>query len=183
MKKGSAMGLSLLVSSVFFLSLSLVSSASPADAFAPIGDMIVGIVNELAKIFDSIFGILLGYSNGEMDNIAARIAIFLVVYVIVHWVVGKMGPFEERTWTKVIIAAAVGVLGVRFLSAEFIDTVILSNQAFAIAVTAGLPFVALFFITKDWDSQTARRVAWVFLLVTLFAVWMYRSESGISSVG
>ena len=179
MKKVGAI-FALIVFSLVFAS-ALASAASTGDAFRPIGEMVLGAGSVVVDILNPVLKYVLGDSNGLNSNyddantglFIARIMILIITFAIAYVAITKTQFFDSIPWAKWVVSAGVGILGVRFLSVEFIWNVILPNAALAFVVTAGLPFVAFFLIVKDWKSLTLQRIAWVAFAVAMFLLWTF----------
>ena len=182
MKKAGVLTASSLFSSILLASFASAADvpAQTANAFKPIGDILVGLFNAITSVISPISHYIIGdTSTGEM--FVARVAMFLIVYAIIYVVLNSMDYFKNKNgWARVLISLAVGILGVRFLDEQFIQTAILSNSAFAVAVTAGLPFVAFWFIVKDW-TKTMRKISWIFFGVIMLALWSYRYSNAATA--
>ena len=158
------------IASVVFVS-GIASAATGSNAFTPIADILDNLFSTITSILDVVFKYLIGSSSSDGGIFFAKLLIFFTVFAIVYVTLGKMNFFEEAKWAKWLIAILLPVMGVRFITPEFIDAIILSNSVFVVAVTAGLPFVLFFFIVKDWESKFSRRAAWIFFAVVFLAMY------------
>jgi hypothetical protein len=161
---------------------SFVSAAGVGDALKPVSEGVIDVGNFMVNLLNPVLKYVLGDSTGinlgegvnaEASGIfLARLMILIIVFSIAYIAADKTDFFTGSTsWAKWVVASAVGILGVRFISPGFIWNIVLPNAAFAIAVTVLLPFVLFYFIVRNWKSLTLQRVAWVVFGVAMLFFW------------
>lgn len=108
-------------------------SAAPASLSQLAQDFVSGIINIVKPILGA---------NDTADIFMAKLVSALIVFSIVYAVLSRAlaNVFSGARWAVWVVSIAVAILGVRFLSAEMVQTIILPNSAFAVALTAGIPF-------------------------------------------
>ena len=133
-------------------------SAAPASLSQLAQDFVSGIINIVKPILGA---------NDTADIFMAKLVSALIVFSIVYAVLSRAlaNVFSGARWAVWVVSIAVAILGVRFLSAEMVQTIILPNSAFAVALTAGIPFVIYFLVVSQLDSSIVRRIAWIFFAV------------------
>lgn len=180
MKKVGAYFVLALIALVFVSNF--VSAASASDALKPIVDMVGGAVNAVIDIIKPWAGMLLNETDTNVSNdvfmgkLLAVILIISIVYVVLSKTMDNF--FSGKKWALWLVSAAVSLLGVRFLTKELIYMMVLPSNAFAIAVTAGIPFILFFFLIEGF-SPRVRRYAWIFFGVMFFVVWSIRADAGV----
>jgi hypothetical protein len=123
---------------------------------------------------------LLGETNtGDvfMGKLLIVIILMSLVFVVLDRAMGAF--FAERRWPLWLLSIVIPLLGVRFLSPEMVNTIILPNSVFAIAITSILPFILFgyFIYSSGFNlSKGARRLAWVFFAVVFLGLYNLRSE-------
>lgn len=113
------------------------------------------------------------------DFFSMALLIFLIVFSVV-FVVVKSVPFfndAEHSWTVWLITIAVSLLSVRFLTADWLVTILLPYSTLGIAITAGLPFVLYFFLVQKFQSDTMKRIAWIFFGIIFLYLWYDRTQT------
>lgn len=161
---------------VFLLSLVFVSSfvSAAGDAFKPIFDMMNGIYEGVIGLLSGPLALLLGETSASADlasSFLPKLLIALLVYGLVVAVLGKVPLFDDRKWIVHMGGALLAILGVRSLTYEFILTAILPNAVLAVSLTAILPFVVFFFVTREF-LPLARKLSWLFLAVLFLGMWL-----------
>ena len=170
-------GLILLVSFVCFFVL-LVSAVSAAQ---PLTDVASNAVNSIIDLVKPFVGLLLNETNTAASNdiFMGKILIVILLISIFYVVLGKAMSsfFEGRKGILRTVSVILALLGVRFLTAEMIQTIIIPNSVLAVAVSAGLPFVLFFMIVKEIKNKYTRRACWVFFAVVFLAIYSLRADS------
>jgi hypothetical protein len=119
-------------------------------------------------------------NNYKMDDFFSMALLILIIVFSVVFITVKSIPFfnnSEHFWVVWVISIAISLLSVRFLSQEWLITILLPYSTFGIALSAGIPFALFFLLVKDWKSKTARKSAWIFFAVVF--VFLYYSRSTI----
>jgi len=144
-------------------------SAAPASLSQLAQDFVSGIINIVKPILGA---------NDTADIFMAKLVSALIVFSIVYAVLSRAlaNVFSGARWAVWVVSIAVAILGVRFLSAEMVQTIILPNSAFAVALTAGIPFVIYFLVVSQLDSSIVRRIAWIFFAVIFLGLYTLRYQ-------
>jgi len=175
----AGVGLFSVILSIF--TLKSVYAAGAADAFKPIGELLYGLVKAVASVLEPIFKYIIGSTINTTTNLeepglfVGKVVLLVIVFGIVYAVLKTIEFFEDNTFVLWIVSIGVAVLSIRFLGKSMIDTIIFPYSAFGIALTAGLPFVLWFLVTKDW-TPIYRRISWVFFAVAFLALYSIRYE-------
>lgn len=162
-------------------SLKFVYAAGAADAFKPIGELLYGLVKAIASVLEPIFKYIIGPTVDVATGVEApglfvgKVVLLVIVFGIVYAVLKTIEFFEDNLFVLWIVSIGVAVLSIRFLGQSMIDTIIFPYSAFGIALTAGLPFVLWFLVTKDW-TPIYRRISWVFFAVAFLALYSIRYD-------
>lgn len=164
-----------LILGILILSSFLISSVSAAKGLVELTKSAIDGVVTLTKPY---LETLLGETKGSevfLGKILITIILISIVYISLSKAMATF--FDNKKWALWLISIAVSLLGVRYLTSELIYTIIIPNSTFAVAVTAGLPFVLYFMIVKDWEWGFARRVAWIFFAVIFLGLYTLRVEN------
>jgi hypothetical protein len=153
------------------------------------GIVSAGPVEDVGKFIGDVYtevspavGKLVGATPGA-DMFLAKILFLIIIFAIAWKSMEKIPFFEDTPWVLWLVSASVSILAIRwFGNAEIVNTVLLPYSAFGIALTAGLPFVLYFFITKDFHT-TLRKLSWSFFIVVFIGLWFMRSGAGELAVG
>lgn len=136
---------------------------SVRDALKPLLRQVVG--NDLATNNDTFF---------------AAILIFIIIFSILWVALDRVEFFSEHRWVLWLITAAVTILATRWISDEWVNTIILPYSTLGIALSAGLPFVLYFIVIdvglKDPRFKFFRKVAWIFFAVIFIGLWISRYD-------
>lgn len=141
------------------------------------------LANEgLSSLYDAVkplLEVLIGDTSGTSTFIAKVLLALLIVAVLYGALsASNVTIFTANPWVLWVTAIVLGILGVRFLDASTVATIMLPNTVFGIVVSAGIPFVAYFILIRGFPVFP-RRVAWVFFAVVFLALWNVRySELG-----
>ena len=135
-----------------------------------------GIVDSITGALSPVFeGILGDTSNSEF--FFAKILIIILIISIVYAALSASGinTLTEHAWVLWTVSIIVSILGVRFLTDELIQTIALPNSAFAVAVSAGIPFVLVFLMIRGF-APFAQRLAWGFFAIIFLGLWIVRGD-------
>jgi hypothetical protein len=174
--------LSILVLSLFSFFVSAQGSIA-SRAFSGSGS-IASFVESFVDGAEPIVKLLVGDTGTIESNLNSSFLfakfLFLILVISVIWIPVKTLPFvgETRGFLAFIISFSVGLLSVRFLSANLISTILLPYTAFGISITAFLPLV-LYFVWVEKGLQgamyrTVRKAAWIFALVVFVSLYFIR---------
>ncbi len=174
---------------LFLLSVFLSSFVSAQEIFPRTRDFFSGLYdNILAPLFSFLLGPELGPGSSEL--FFAKILLFFVVLAVVWSVLERMPIFNKGSVAG-LVSVLVSLLSVRFISAQWVEGILLPYNTMGIAIVTVLPLVIYtYFIYHAIGSQALQKVAWIIaaaiFIILLFirqdelgdAVWIY----GIGSV-
>ena len=173
MKKGILAGL------IFgLLFVSMIGFASAADLVTSVNEAVKSIVDIVKPVLEVIVGNV-GTGTDTTDIFLAKVILMIVLLAITYSVVGNIPLFKGKNWVVWFISLGVAILGVRYLTAEMVNTIVLSHSATAVALTAILPFV-IYFIFVETGLPTppytpfVRRVAWILYAAVFLGLWFVR---------
>jgi len=158
----------------------IVSAAGPLTQM--VTDFFNGLVEILKPYLEAILGQVAPVAGADVGNIfLAKLVLAIVLVALVYYTLSLVETFKSKPWILWILSLGVSILGVRFLDAETVKTIILSNSVFAVAVTAGLPFVLFFlFVEKGLKAPDhapiVRKVAWIFYTVVFLILYSMRAD-------
>ena len=164
------------------LSSFLISFVSAADGLV---DLTKTAVDSSIDFIKPYVGILVNETDLSASNdvFMAKWIILLIVFSVVYLALKKSTTFfDEHGWVLWIISLAVPILGIRFLGADLIRTLLIPNAAFTAVVFAGLPFVLIYLITSTWVSPYGRRAAWILFAVIFLALYSTTPQGKFSYI-
>lgn len=159
------------LSVVVLLSLFLVSSFVSAQVLESIAD---GAKNFYNTIFEPFGQFLLGSNTTDGELFFAKLLLFIMLASIVWYALDKFPPTQGKR--SLIISLIVSILSVRYITPEWINTIILPYGAFAIAVTALIPLILFFFLVETGlqGHPALRKICWIFAAVVFVGLFFYR---------
>ncbi len=135
------------------------------------------IINE-TKIQEGVEGVL-DASKSDKPHFLDRILVFVLVFVVLFGVFSSINIFgngKSKTFINLLISGILGVIGIRYLSNEFILSLASPTTALTALIFAGLPFLAVYGINKKilaTDGTQGPKVAkgiWAAYAVFLIAM-------------
>src|SRR3989338_1801497 len=168
MKRGLKFGFVFITLAILILSVNSVYAASAKDAFKPIVDMFAGAIEAVYDALAPMISAVLGETSGSASFVG-KLLMFIIILALCYVVLSRSMSnfFDDHKWALWLISKAVPILGFRFIDADIVAAAALPSSAFAIAVTAGIPFVLWFFLIEGFP-KTLKRIGWI-----LFAVVFY----------
>lgn len=181
MKKGSVKFI-LLASFLVFGMIALAGAqTSPGSATAT---LIGGFSDFFKQIFGAnglgpVLSIIVG-DTGTSDSsgiFIAKLLLMILVLAITYSIVERIPLFAGSDYIIWITSIVVAVLGIRFISAGAIQTIVLSHSAYAVALTAIIPFILYFVFVETGLSgypPLLRKLSWIFYAVIFIGLWFMR---------
>lgn len=155
---------------IFLFSMMGIVSAGPVEG---IQDFAEGVYVLISPVLEKVVG-----PTEDTDIFLMKILFLIIILALVWKALENIPFFEETAWVLWIVSISVSILATRWITGtEVINTILLPYSALGIALTAGLPFLAYFFLVKDF-STTLRKVSWVFFIVVFVGLWIMRSGDG-----
>lgn len=146
------------------------------------GEAIASFIESFVDGIKPIIQLLVGSTSDSTSDSSFLFAKFLLLILVISviWIPVKTLPFvgEARNGLAFVIALIVGLLSIRFLSANIISTILLPYTAIGISITAFLPLVLYFvWVEKGLEGpmfRTIRKAAWIFALVVFVSLYFVR---------
>jgi hypothetical protein len=159
--------------------IGVVSAAPDAkNAFKPIVDMFSGLIQNIYEAVKPVLVALIG-SAETAPEFMGKILIAILLFSITYSILAMTNIFGNKfKWTLSLSSLVVALLGVRWLNEEWIKLAALPSQAYAVALTALVPFIAFGFIILKFRSRTARKLSWILFGVAFLILWLTRDELG-----
>lgn len=160
--------------SLLFISLfsGFVSAEGIADSMKSFGSVI-------KDVGSSLFGWLLGNDAGDSNLFILRVFFFLIVFSFVFVVLEKvMGSyFDDNSWAKWIISIAIPAVAVRFLTKEWLYTILMPQQVLTASILIIIPFIIYFMVTMKFTTGYGRRAAWIVFSVVFLMIYITADKS------
>ena len=166
-----------------FITALIFSSFVSAYYFPSARTFTQDIVDTYVEVFEPILQALFGGYGWSGLYLFERFLLFILVMSLVFLILGKFDMFEKNTVVRWIIAIIVPLIGIRFIDFEWLTALLLSYQAFAIALTTAIPLIVFFFfvhgIGKDYPH--VRKILWVVFIGVYLGLWSTTASSGASA--
>jgi len=144
-------------------------------------NFLTGIIEFIKRAGEPIFRFILGEIETE-EAFIMQILAFLLVMFVVYGILNMTGLFGNKKWLNTTIGAIVAIIGIRFLPEGFLQTMALPSSAFVAIIVLVVPFILLFFLIKDIDSQIIRRTIWTcYGAIILFLLSYNWNNADVSS--
>lgn len=137
------------------------------------------LANDFGTMFDEFSGVISVFfskilgESADSSMFFQRCLILLVVYGIIYTVLNRMSLFQGSSFLLFFTSAAVAVLGVKFLDADFIQAVLLPYAALGGSIAIFLPFLIYFmFVHTSVKGTFGRRAAWVVFALVFMAIYI-----------
>jgi hypothetical protein len=161
------------------LFVSMIGFASAADFVSSVNDAVKSLFDIARPVLEVLVGQVYTSGTDLSDIFLAKVILMVILLSITYSVVKLIPLFNNKRWIVWIISLGVAILGVRYLTADMVNTIVLSHTATAVAVTAILPFI-IYFIFVETGLATpyppfVRRVAWIFYAVVFLGLWFVRA--------
>ncbi len=168
--------------SVFVFVLLLLVNVVSAQGVPPRGGNLFEMLSGVGgSFYDSILSplgkLLLGSNTTDGDLFFGKLLIFIILFSLVWVILGKIEFIKQHRKMTFVLSLTVSVLSVRYLSQDWIDTVILPYSVLGIAMTSLVPFLIYLFFVKELPSATMRKIAWVFAFVVFMGMFIYRIDT------
>jgi len=116
--------------------------------------------------------VLLGGNDWSGYLLFEKFLLFILLASIVFLAIKNISLFENNRGVTWVVTLIVPLLGVRYLDFEWVNTIILQYQVLGIALTGIFPFIIyLFFLHNISESNTVRKIGWIFFIVVYFGLW------------
>ena len=154
-------------------------TTNPDQIRQNIGSMIDSVTAIVSPVANAVLGT--SYDSSTQisgDYLFARVLFFIIILTVVYLSLEQVSFFRNSSTAMWTVSIIVAVLGVRFIiSDSWIQAILLPYQTFAVAITAGLPFVLYFLIVNVGMKDSypfARKVAWIFFGVIFTGLYFTR---------
>ncbi|MEK6928725.1 MAG: hypothetical protein AABW65_02085 [Nanoarchaeota archaeon] len=138
----------------FLFLMNFASAASLEEGFAKFLNFLVG-----------------DYNTSSTEMFFVKFLVFILLLTIINAVIKTVPFFEDRNAVSVIVALAISLLGVRYLTSEaLINFIWLPYGVLGITISSVLPFIIIFFLLQTWDYPLIRKVVWTSFLVIYGAI-------------
>ena len=168
-----------MVSSLLFIQLTSAYYFPSARSFTQ------DIVDTYVGVFEPILQALFGGFGWSGLYLFERFLLFILLMSLIFVILGngRFPMFEKNSIVRWIVAIVVPLIGIRFVNFEWLTALLLSYQAFAIALTTAVPLIVFLFfvhgIGKEYPHM--RKVLWVLFIGIYIGLWSTTTTSGASA--
>ena len=162
---------------VSILVLGFVAAADPIEV---IGNQLAKIISPANSLLSYIVGDTAGVGGINSDSIfLSKVLLLILIVCLVSLILQKIPLIADSTAMMWIISIIVGILGIRFLSGDFVAAILLPYATLAVAMSVAIPFIIYAtFVYSAIYSPTGRRIAWAFFGLVFFFIWFMRFDDG-----
>lgn len=141
---------------------------------------------------EKIPGFLEGVLDSEKSNLVYdRLIMFVLILSVIFGVLSTVNIFgteidkKKGMFINLIISAALGLLGIRFLPENWISSLATPATAMVALITAGLPFLIVHIITGKWlkEGHGINRVKTIWGIYFLLMIGLFINNLKISEKG
>jgi hypothetical protein len=177
------LGILILLAALFFVYKGMTGNVITGNATNPLQS---GWENFLKPSLEYLLGWdISGDANNkyQMDDFfSMALLILIIVFSIVFVVVKSIPFFSENSWSVWVVSIAVSLLSVRFLSAEWLITILLPYSTLGIVISAGFPFILYFFLVDKFPHPKGKtgllqKIAWIFFGIVFLYLWYSRTQT------
>jgi len=197
-----ALGILVLLTVLFFVYKGMTGNVitghatSTEEAFKPIVQMVSGLIKEVYTALEPALKYVVGDTSGGKGVLSdgasvffAKILLLILVFTLVSAILKKSGvDFLKDGAPHWVSCAIVAILSIRFLTVDFVQTILMPYSTFGVVLTSVLPFVFYFLFVEKGMSATktppiVRKVAWIFFAVVFLAIYLMRLEDFSDKAG
>lgn len=175
------------IGALFFLTilfLSFVSAATPTYSSSFITDSVQKALNIFVEAVSPIFDALLGSYTGGYSNFTEseiffiRVLLLIILFVFVYIGTKSVPKLGDNKGVVFIIAAAVSIIAVRFMSStELFFGILLPYGTMGVAITTLVPFIIFFYFLHSTKAGTlGRRLGWLFFGIVFVSLWVTKAD-------
>jgi len=144
-----------------------------------------GISNFSMKVIKPLLGFLLDLDHAEKGNEFLMVLAFILVAIIVVGTLDSVNLFGEDgtargDYINLAVGIIVSIIGVRYMPSDLWASMTAPSSAFVATILIGLPFLAMFFVTRKIKMPVVRKFVWGFYLV--FVVYLTVTGENPSSI-
>jgi hypothetical protein len=168
------------------------------NSFNPMVKMITGLIyNLVSGVYSLLEGplefIVGDTSGGEgflQDSAGvffAKVLLLILLLAIVYSILSNFGgSIFEKSSIRWVVSIIVAIFGVRFLTVDFIQSILLPYSVLGVVITSAIPFILYFYFVEKQLSPSPsmiRRIAWVLFGVVFLILWSMRAQDFSESEG
>lgn len=159
---------------LFAAAIAVIAMLSFVSA-AGLGEMVQRGLEGLYDALKPILQAIVGETSGT-DNFLAKVLLTILIIAVLYGALSasNIEVFTDHPWVHWTTSVVLAILGVRFLTPTLVETILLPNSVFGVAVASGIPFVVYFILLRGFTSEFLRRIAWIFFAVVFLALWNIR---------
>lgn len=152
----------------------VVSFVSAQEVLQPIAE---GAKSFYDNIFEPFGKFLLGQNTDGGELFFGKLLFVILLITIIGLTLNTFPPTQGKK--GFLISFVVSILAVRYITYDWLTTIILPYTALGITLTALLPFVLFFFmVEKNLVGQpTLRKICWIFASIVFAGLFIYRNAA------
>src|SRR3989338_7485165 len=122
------------------------------------------VIDSIVQNIEPLLRALLGGYDWSGYLLFEKTLLFILISIVIGLILQKLPVFESFKNKKILrlVAALIGILGVRNLNYIWVGTILVQYEVLFIAIAGILPFMIYWFFVKEFDGLV-RKVAWVFM--------------------
>lgn len=140
-------------------------------------------INSLVYNIQPILRALFGGYDWTGYLLFEKFLLFILIAIIVGIVLENLPVFKDRAKKGILrlVAVIIALLGVRWLSFEWLNTILVQYQALFITIAGVLPFMIYWYFVKGFDA-VVRKFAWALYGVIYLGLWITAETEAYESV-
>ncbi len=178
-KKRNIVLLSILATIALFSIMHFVSAQPQSNIFdnLDLGIGMTQIIYQMTEFFRPIFEFLLG-PYATTGFFYAKVLLLILLFTIIYWSLDRLPLFQGYRSITLVIATAVSILAIRYLSEnDLILGILLPYGTFGVVLTTLIPFFLFAYMIHATNMPgIGRKIGWGFFGIVFFILW--RTKSG-----
>lgn len=140
-------------------------------------------INSLVYNIQPILRALFGGYDWTGYLLFEKFLLFILIAIIVGIVLENLPVFKDRSKKSILrlVAVIIALLGVRWLSFAWLNTILVQYQALFITIAGVLPFMIYWYFVKGFD-EVVRKFAWALYGVIYLGLWITAETEAYESV-
>src|SRR3989344_120409 len=129
------------------------------------------VIDSIVQNIEPLLRALLGGYDWTGYLLFEKTLLFILISIIIGLILQKLPVFESFKNKKILrlVAALIGILGVRNLNYIWVGTILVQYEVLFIAIAGILPFMIYWYFVKSID-EPVKKVAWIFYAVIYFGL-------------
>jgi hypothetical protein len=136
------------------------------------------VTRGMGDVFGWIFGFLLNTTSYDV-YFFEKILFLILTFLLIRLGLEAIPSFGDKRGIINIIAVAISLIGVRYLTElDLVKGILIPYGTLTTALLTILPFIVFFFfVHKSIESSVGRRICWIIYMIILVGIWFNRADT------